>query len=694
MGWVATMDSHTVPRTRAFSPRSWVAEHVPLFRRHGVDRSHASEGKAPKSSVAAPKRAKRSPHRRWAIAVVLVLLVYPVLGTLFLWTGLFERVMRSDHLDVHIDHPSWTLWPGHIHVRGATVLVNGETQFKLQAKNLLLHVNLFGLFKKHVKVTHLSGDDIHLFLRIKVHDPQGIEQRLAAYPPLPDLPGNPDVIEKKATRRDQPSSEYTVDLGGLEAHVSELWLMEYHYVGPATLRGSFLVGPLRMRVDASVKELGPGELRFGEKHVIATSFNGRVQATIPDMNPMEHADEGFLELVTADVLLKGEVQTLAHVSAYLPETRVEAGAGPLEARILLSHGRVMAPTHATFSTKKVEVQRHGFAADTDWAFEAHFDKAEAKEALGLPSDNQVLPRLSSKSAVTYVSLGSRPGNLFKLQLFDHEHTVVLDSNQLGRMTDIDHARIRFPKISTNDFHDVGALTETPPSFASQAGEGRASLALDVDHHHVMTGPFQATFRGVRFTMADVLFQGQGDVSCRIHADLDHEVSTLKAASLDLDDVGLVADKQHMEGWWARIEVPQLTAHGFPPKLVEGQIALRAKSAEPLLKILAAKGKIASLIPDLTSLSDVRGAGTFRKDGTVTDIVLEPLENVLFNVAGRYYEKGRDVQYAFVVGGSVLSLGVANVGSGLEAMAFAREGWLNEKLLALPKPVTQIRKSEP
>jgi hypothetical protein len=695
IGKYVTTNSPAVPPDHPWSLRAWVADHVRLVRarlnEHGprLERSKARDAVAGERNR--PKRARRL---RWAIGVVLALLVYPVLGTLFLWTGLFERSMRSDHLIVHIDQPSWTLWPGHIHVRGATVLVNGETQFKLQAKNLLLHVNLFGLFKKHLRVTHLSGDDVHFFLRVKVQDPRGIEQRLAAYPPLTDLPGQSDLVEKKATRSDQPSSEFTVEVQGLNARVSELWLMEYHYVGPATLRGGFLIGPLRMRVDASVQEFGPGELRFGEAQVIATSFSGRVAATIPELNPMEHADESLLELVTADVFLKGDVQTLAHVSAYMPTTRVEAGAGPIEARFLLSNGRIAAPTYATFSTKKVGVRRSGFAADTDLTFDARFGTADPKAAKGLPSDDQVLPRLSSKSASTYVSLGNNRGNTFKLQFQDHEHSVVLDSNQLGRMTDIDHARIRFPKIYTNDFHHLGALTETPSAFTSQAGVGQASLALDIDHHHVMTGPFQASFREVRLSAADMLIQGQGDASCRIQVDLDHKVSTLKAGSVDVSEIGLKVGDQHMEGWWARVEAPQLTAHGFPPARVEGRIALRAKSAEPLLKILAAKGKIPDFIPALTSLNDVRGAGTFRKTETVTDVVLEPLDNVLFDVAGRYYEKGRDSRYAFVVGGSVLSLGIADDGSGLSVMAFAREGWLNEKLLGLPKPVTQVHSSEP
>jgi hypothetical protein len=662
----------------------------------------ASEPAGPEG-LGPPEKRKRARRRRWTIAIVLALLAYPVLGTLFLWTGAFERLMRSDDLNVHIDHPSWTLWPGHIHVRGATVLSNGETQFKLQAKNLLVHVNLLSLLWKHLKVTHLSGDDIHFFVRVKVQDPHGIEGRLAAYPPLDDLPGDPSLIEKQKTPSNQPKSKFTVELAGLEAHVAELWAMEYHYVGPATLTGGFLVGPLRMRVNGSVQGLGPGELRFGEQHVIATAFSGHATADVPEVNPMEHADESFLELLTLDLSLKGDVQTLAHVGAYVPETRVENGSGPFETRILLSKGRISAPTYARFSTKKVGIRRTGLGVDTDFTFEAHFDKAapedrSTKTGRELPSDDQVLPRLRAKSAATYVSLSNHHGAVFTVQLHNHEHAVVLNSNQLGRMTDIDHAKIRFPEIYTNDFHDLGALTETPPSFASEAGEGRASLALDIDHHHVVTGPFRARFEGVRFGVAGLLVRGEGDASCRIHVDLDHKVSSLKAGGVDLKEIGLKVDDQTMDGWWARIEAPEITAHGFPPKRLEGRIALRAKSAEPLLKTLAGKGEIPGLIPKLTSLNDLRGAGTFRKNETVTDVVLEPLDNVLFDVAGRYYAdhhgKKDDTRYAFVVGGKAVSLGIAQDHSGFSVMPFAREGWLNEKLTGLPKPVKQIRSPEP
>jgi len=47
-----------------------------------------------------------------------------------------------------------------------------------------------------------------------------------------------------------------------------------------------------------------------------------------------------------------------------------------------------------------------------------------------------------------------------------------------------------------------------------------------------------------------------------------------------------------------------------------------------------------------------------------------------------------------VGGSIISLGIASDPSGLTIMPFAREGWLNERLLGLPKPTKQVHSSEP
>jgi hypothetical protein len=624
------------------------------------------------------------------------LLAYPVLGTLFLWTGAFERVMRSDDLTISIRHPSWTLWPGHIHVAAATVRVNGETQFELQAKNLLLHVNLFSLFHHHLHVTHISADDVRFFLRVQVQSTKNIERRLAAYPPLPDLPGDKSIVESREEKaaRDAQKSAFIVELDGIDVRVSELWFMEYHFVGPGTLKGGFLVGPNRMRVDTSVQDLGPGELRFGADQVIAKGFGGRVQANIPEVNPMEHADESFLELVTADIAMKGDIVTLQHVGAYLPGMRVEGGAGPFDVHVLMTKGGLSDSSRLSFSTKKVGLRADGFGVDTDWNFDAQVARVVHPTTERYPSDDTVLPRLHSESRVTYVSVANARGDVFTVQLQKHVEDVVLRSNQLGRMTDLDHARIRFPEIFTNDLHDLAALTSTPPSFHSEAGEAHASLALDVDEHHVARGPFEARFTGLRFAAAGMLLRGQGSVKSRLEADLDAKKTILRNTFIDLNELGMQVGNESMEGWWTRIDVPYFAAFGVPPERIEGSFAVRAKSAEPLLKALAGKGEITPLIPWLTNLNDLRARATFHKIGPTINVMLEPVQNVLFDVAGRYYSKGDDSRMAIVVGGKVVSLGIAKDSGGLTLAPFAREGWLNEKLARFPKPVQKVHSSEP
>jgi hypothetical protein len=92
---------------------------------------------------------------------------------------------------------------------------------------------------------------------------------------------------------------------------------------------------------------------------------------------------------------------------------------------------------------------------------------------------------------------------------------------------------------------------------------------------------------------------------------------------------------------------------------------------------------------------VRLRASFHKHGDATDVVLEPLENQLFDVAGRLYLKGDNQHFAFVVGGKAISLGIAKrTGSGLSLKPFAREGWLNEQLSTFPAPLKQIGSSQP
>lgn len=99
-----------------------------------------------------------------------------------------------------------------------------------------------------------------------------------------------------------------------------------------------------------------------------------------------------------------------------------------------------------------------------------------------------------------------------------------------------------------------------------------------------------------------------------------------------------------------------------------------------------------LVPMFTKLAGFRAGATVHGAGPVTDVLLAS-ESDVWDVAGRVRKDDEDSRFAVVVGGQAVSLGVADIGHGLDIMPFAKTGWLNEKLAGFPKP-TRMPPSKP
>lgn len=219
-------------------------------------------------------------------------------------------------------------------------------------------------------------------------------------------PGNSSVFEQnqpKPPEAKQKNRDFTVEIDGIDISVEELWFMEYHYIGKGTLKGAFLVGPHRMRVGTSVQNLGPGELRFGATTPVVRQFRGRIKAGIPDVNPEEHADTSFLELVTSDIELHGDLLTLAPFSAYTGKIRLLDGTGSFDTLIKLAKGALADSSYLRYTTPKVGVRGEGFGVDSDWDLDARVAKPE--------EEAELLPRIRSTAKATYVSAANRHGRI-------------------------------------------------------------------------------------------------------------------------------------------------------------------------------------------------------------------------------------------------------------------------------------------
>lgn len=637
-------------------------------------------------------------RRHWvrvAFVTVVALLAYPVLGTLALSSGFVEWLLRSEDLKVVIENPSYTLWPGHVRLHHVGIYVNGDTQFTLEGTNLVTTIRLLPLLRHRIHVTELRAQDVRYRMRVQVESTRGIEKRLAAYPPLPEIPGAKTVREKAARKTEKRERDYTVQVDGIDVNVSELWFLEYRYLGHGTLKGGFLVGPNVMRVVTSVQNLGPGDLRFGPDQVIASNFRGNITAEIPQVNPNEHADTSFLDFVTARIILYGDVQSMRHVGAYLHGMDVSYGKGSFEADVSLAKGWLGPGSSLHYTTDRVALLGKGFGVTSDLDLKIDTPREQKREVPDRsfePGDAD-RPRIATRAKATYVSFAGRGHRTATLRLSNHHQQAVLKSRQIGSLMALRRARLNFPHVTSSDLGDIDAVLPEQSPVHLNRGTARASLALDVDENYVARGILRLAFDGARLKVADIDLGGDGLAEALPRFDIKHRWMVLKDFNLSLADVLMHVGDAEVKHWWMNLSSERITAQANAQRY-EASFSLRAKDAKPVLEALAEKNEISSLIPKFTSLSDLKIVGTVRKKGPVTDVTLDPLESHVFDVAGRFYTNGKQSRSALVVGGKVISVGIAKDDEHTEIRPFAHSDWLNDRLRTFPRPLEQVRPPAP
>lgn len=618
---------------------------------------------------------------RWAVGLVLAVLAYPVLGTLALWTGLVEWALKSEDLRVEIQNPAYTIWPGRVHMKHVRILANGTTQFILDGHDLVIDVRVRDLVRRRVHATELAAHDVIYQMRVQVKDTKGIERRIAAYPPLDGLPGAKVIREPASKQTEEQDGDWTVEVDGLDIAVKELWFFEYRYLGKGRLRGGFMVGPELMEVGTAVQDLGPGELRFGRDDVVATELNGQVTADIPRLNPKEHADASFMELVTARVNLRSQIQSLANAGAYTQGVEFSGGKGPLVFDLYLDRGNLGTKSKLRYQTDSLKLKADGYGVGTDLLLE--FDAAGTKERLPLAS-------ASAKS--TYVSL-ARKMRSFTVQLHGHKSAAQLDTIRLSRATDLKSAKIHLPDIRSEDLSDLPVLLPEGAPVKVSGGALRGSLELQMDEKYWARGAFQSALNDLAVDAAGV--RVNGNVGLKTGLALNPKLGTYQAENLafTLRELDMRTGDRSVDDWWLNLVGKRLTFKTGDRSRFDGELSLRTRDMDPVLEALAEKDVITELIPLFTSLNDFRAGANIHSSGPITDVSIAS-ESDVWDAAGRVYMTDESTLMAIVFGGQAVSLGIANTGNGLSIMPFAKSGWLNEQLRAFPKPLVQVRGDKP
>jgi len=648
----------------------------------------ANETSKPKPAESAATRRER--HRKWSkwlLAAILVYSIYPITVTVALSTGVVERMLASEDLRVEISAPAWSLIPGDIHMGRVRVFMNGETQFYLSADNITAQVRILPLFRQRFEVSSLATKNVVFQMRVQLDDDQVKSPRAQAFPPLPGLPGDPTLSRQAATKTEERGPNWTVRLDGIDVKVSELWFMEYRYQGDGRLQGGFERGPDILRIDTSVQDLGPGKLTFGAQQLISNDFQGQVEARIPLIDPSDHADTSFFEFVVARIDLQANLETLAHLSAYIPgHPPITGGAGPFAVHVGMQKGKLSPETAITYATADVDLKGNGVSFKTDWKLD-----------IGVGDEGATLgkPYVDSTSAATYVSVATYGKDAFTIQVLGHHEYAVLDSAQIGGETKVESARIHLPQIVSEDLDDLDSVVSKKTPIKSEAGHARASLTLDMDEQYRLKGPFRARIDGAALTFDQLRTKADASAASFVILDPDQDRASLTDLSVAIRNADFQAGKSSIDDWWLNLSSKRIDVAGLPADNVRADFAIVARDAEPVIRALAEDDKLPDIVADIVHLRNLRVLANVTKTQRTLDVMLDTMESKLIvDFSGRIHQTPKETRLALLIGGKDVALGISRRDNHTGFEAFADTAWLNEELSHFPKPKQYVSGDKP
>jgi hypothetical protein len=215
----------------------------------------------------------------------------------------------------------------------------------------------------------------------------------------------------------------------------------------------------------------------------------------------------------------------------------------------------------------------------------------------------------------------------------------------------------------------------------------------MDKDYWVTGPIKARIIRSKANLAGVELGANTWLDAQARVNPKQNYNGLENLKLRVRAGSMEVEDESVDGWWMNLAANRLTYWSTNPPRAEGSVSVRTKNLEPVLEALAQKDLLNDIVPILTSLDDFRAKTTFRSVGKVSDMTIES-ESDVWDVSGRVYSNAERTLMAMVIGGQAVSVGIADLGSGLQIRPFAKTDWLNERLAQFPKPIVQMKPDKP
>jgi len=612
-------------------------------------------------------RLKRPNVRAVALRVVAVVVVitavYLALANILLQTGIVRNLVSSGP-DCELEYESaYSLWPGRARFKGLELSAQDyNVQFALRVESGVVDVSLHELVLKRFRAVSLRAEGISFRFRHKL-SAVGDDNRLrvAAYPPIegypdpPLYPGPKPPSDPEAIRR-----LWQVAIEDIDATLSELWMQEYRYVGPATVRGGFRLAPARsFQVDASSVAFEHGEVTLGDRVVtrdLAMNVSGQVDHTDTT------ADTGAGMFKTFSLRL--DLQVL-RADASIGDVYLGPDAAPrvvghaaLQANVSLTAGRLEPTSRATIELAEVSVSTpHGRVI------------GDVSASLNvLPPET--LELVTTSSALRFENESGHKAPTVEAARFELR-LAGTDLTQPATLTD---AVLKLPKLSVPSLgwsnpllQDAGVEVggrldgEATLGFMPSAGPS-AHVRLRLLGGDVQRRDFRAAFAG--HISVDVKPEGADDSAS----------TGSVAVELDGIKVGHVPDQT--KPFTAAVRTTDLKIALRPEPRVSGTVAVHAAPADPLLSLVLGSSVLVDLAAGALDLERLDASAKMSVSLASTRLELSQAESGALKGRG-YWQRPAvgESSGAFLVTSSVANVGLILRGSETETALFVPDDWL-------------------
>lgn len=280
---------------------------------------------------------------RLARAVVLgalgVELLYVLAANAVLKSGLIDWAAsrQPDRFEMRIGR-AVTWWPARVHVENFHLRLQDDLiQMELDVGTAQVDVRLLELVRKRFSGTSVRTTGTRFKILPKVEPGEAQSPRVAAFPTI-DGYARPALVEAPSPPGD-PKDTWSVELDDVVAGITELWVLEYRYQGPATASGQFALEPGRtLSVGPAALTIEGGALTAGP-HEVATTFTLAGELTIHPVDLPTHPGFEVFEAFTGRASARFELASLGLAALYVEGARAQ-GTGTAAFDVAVTRGMV------------------------------------------------------------------------------------------------------------------------------------------------------------------------------------------------------------------------------------------------------------------------------------------------------------------------------------------------------------------